>query len=243
MDGKLYIGLSGWSYDAWKDGFYSGVPKKNWLSHYASEFDAVEINATFYGQQRESTLKKWKNAVPGGFRFAVKANRYVTHTKRLKVEEDSIVKARNQCAPLRDKAAAVLWQFPASFGKDMERLENFARMLGKRFRRLPHCLEFRDSSWFDEEVAGLMRDKGLANVLSDSPEWPLWEAATADTVYMRLHGHSVLYHSGYSEELLSEFANKARTWLGEGRDVHVYFDNTDSGHAVEDAKRFREMLA
>lgn len=243
MSGNLHIGLSGWTYDDWKDNFYEGVAKKRWLEHYASVFDAVEINATFYGQQRESTLKKWKNSVPGGFRFAVKANRYVTHTKRLKVEEDSIVKARNQCDPLGEKAAAVLWQFPANFQKDLERLENFARMLRKRFRRLPHCLEFRHTSWFDDETAEMMDNYGLCNVISDASNWPIWGRTTGDTAYVRLHGHTQTYHSRYSDELLGEYADKARQWLDRELAVHVYFDNTDSGHAPDDAKRFREMLA
>jgi uncharacterized protein YecE (DUF72 family) len=242
MNENLHIGLSGWSYDVWKDNFYKGVAKKNWLSQYASVFDAVEINATFYGQQRESTLKKWKNTVPGGFRFVIKANRYVTHTKRLKVGEDSIVKARNQCDPLGAKAAAVLWQFPANFRKDLKRLENFAGMLRKRFRRLPHYLEFRHTSWFDDETAGLMDGYGLCNVISDAADWPLWDRVTGDTAYMRLHGHTHTYHSRYSDELLGEYAKKTRNRLDRGLAVHVYFDNTDAGNAPEDARRFREML-
>lgn len=242
MSGKLYLGLSGWSYEAWKHGFYAGVPRKDWLRHYAGVFDAVEINSTFYGRQRDSTLIKWKDQTPPGFRFAVKANRFITHLKRLDVDEDSIVKARGQCGPLGAKASAVLWQFQANFHKDIERLKNFARMLRKRFRRLPHCLEFRHASWFDDETANLMREYGLVNVISDAADWPFWDAVTAGTAYVRLHGHSVTYHSRYSDDILGEYADKARAWLAEGRDVHVYFDNTDAGHAVEDALRLKRMF-
>jgi len=242
MQGELYIGLSGWSYDDWKTGFYAGVARKNWLTHYASVFDAVEINATFYGQQRESTLTKWRGSVPSGFRFAVKGNRYVTHTKRLKIDEDSVVKARAQCDPLGDKASAVLWQFPANFGKNLERLQHFAGLLRKKFRRLPHCLEFRHTSWFDDEVRGILKENGLSNVISDAADWPLWDAVTGDVAYVRLHGHSETYRSAYSDAMLREYAAKTKDWLDAGLTVHVYFANTEFGKAPDDALRFKKML-
>lgn len=242
MQGALYIGLSGWSYDDWKTGFYAGVAKKNWLVHYASVFDAVEINATFYGRQRDSTLEKWRESVPENFRFAVKAHRYVTHVKRLNVDESSVDKARAQCAPLGRKAAAVLWQFPANFQKNMERLEHFAGMLAERFRDPPHCLEFRHTSWFDNEVRRLLEQHGLAHVISDAPDWPLWDAVTSNIAYVRLHGHDETYRSSYSDGMLKEYAAKTKAWLNAGLTVHVYFDNTEFGKAPDDALRFKRML-
>jgi uncharacterized protein YecE (DUF72 family) len=151
-------------------------------------------------------------------------------------------KARAQCAPLGHKASAVLWQFPANFQKNMERLEHFAGMLAERFGSLPHCLEFRHTSWFDGEVRDLLERYKLSHVISDAADWPLWDAVTGGVAYMRLHGHDETYRSAYSDEQLAEYAHKIRGWLGAGLTVHVYFDNTEFGKAPDDALRFHEML-
>jgi uncharacterized protein YecE (DUF72 family) len=242
MRGALYIGLSGWSYDDWKNKFYAGVARKNWLTHYAGLFNSVEINATFYGRQRDSTLEKWYAAVPDSFRFAVKAHRYVTHVKRLSVDAESIVKARAQCAPLVDKASAMLWQFPANFAKNIDRLARFASLLDEGFPDLPHCMEFRHTSWFDDEVRELLKEHGLSHVISDAADWPLWDAVTANPAYVRLHGHDETYRSAYTSAQLAEYADKVHGWLDSGLDVHVYFDNTEFGKAPDDALRFKKML-
>jgi uncharacterized protein YecE (DUF72 family) len=241
MAGAL-IGLSGWSYDSWRDDFYRDVPKKDWLAHYATVFSAVEINATFYGQQRPSTLEKWRASVPDGFSFVVKANRFLTHTRRLAVERDSITKARRQCQPLGEQAAAVLYQLPASFRKDLVRLQRFADLLQRHFRGPQHCFELRHPSWFDAETERCLDDNGLVNVISDAADWPRFDAVTGPASYLRLHGHSRTYRSRYSRGLLTGFAERARGWLAAGRGVYAFFDNTDEGHAPSDARRFRELL-
>ena len=236
MPGHLYIGTSGWNYDAWRDGFYAGVPRKDWLRFCARRFTAIEINATFYRLQSKETFQRWRAETPAGFRFAIKANRYLTHNKKLADPLPAIGLERERAAGLGDKLAAVLWQLPRNFHKNIEHLEGFARSLGC-WRRARHAIEFRHPSWFDEEVAGCLRTHGIAVCQSDAADWPLWEAVTTDMVYVRLHGHDVTYASGYSDAQLRAWAEKVRRWRREGREVHVYFDNDAFGAAPANALR------
>jgi uncharacterized protein YecE (DUF72 family) len=166
----------------------------------------------------------------------------VTHVKRLNIDASSVDKAHAQCAPLGHKASAVLWQFPANFQKNVERLTRFAGLLREHFSGLRHCLEFRHTSWFDGEVRGLLEQYNLSHVISDAADWPLWDAVTGGVAYVRLHGHQETYRSAYSDAMLREYAAKTKDWLDAGLTVHVYFDNTEFGKAPDDALRFKKML-
>jgi uncharacterized protein YecE (DUF72 family) len=234
MIGNAYIGTSGWSYEAWSNGFYSGVPKKDWLPYAASRFTGLEVNGTFYHQFPRSVFEGWKNATPPEFRFTMKAHRYLTHVKRLEVPRKSFDEQRRAAAGLGDKLAAVLWQLPGNLRRDDDRLERFARLL-RSWPETRHALEFRHPSWFDDEVARLLQLHHLAVCQSDSADWPLWDAVTTDVVYARLHGHAITYISPYGARGLRPWAERIRGWLAERRDVHVYFDNTDAGNAPRDA--------
>lgn len=238
---RLCIGTSGWNYDHWKDHFYAGVKRKDWLRYYAEQLDAVEVNATFFRLQNPSTLAKWEGETPPGFRFAIKGNRYLTHNKRLKDPARSIELERDNANALGDKLAAVLWQLPGNLEKNLERLNDF----GKAVRVWPHvhhAVEFRHRSWFDEDTAGCLEEHGLANCLSDAADWPMWNTATGGLVYVRLHGHTRTYASAYSRDSLRRWARAIRQWLDEGRDVHVYFDNDAEGAAPRDALRLKHLL-
>lgn len=240
---RLHIGTSGWNYKNWKEDFYKGVPQKRWLQHYASQFDSVEVNATFYRQLKEDTYRKWVGETPESFSFAIKGTRYATHIKRLKNPEESIIKQRDNIAPLEPKLCAVIWQLPASLHKNLDRLRDFAESLSRNWPHTPHALEFRHESWFDDEVADILGEHGLANCLSDAPDWPMWDRVLSGLAYVRLHGHTELYRSEYTEEDLRRWADIIREWLEQGNTMHVYFDNTDGNHAYRNGLRLREMLA
>lgn len=238
----LFIGTSGWSYPEWKDSFYAGVPRRKWLAHYASRFNALEIDASFYHQFRRSTYEGWHAQTPEGFRFAVKAHRFLTHVKRLEFEDESLALQREAAAGLGGKLAVVLWQLPARLACDLPRLQGFAG----RLRHWPgprHAVEFRHPSWFNEEVAALLARHRLAACQSDAADWPMWGAVTTDLVFARLHGHTATYASAYGRHGLRPWADRIRAWLAEGRRVHAYFDNTACGHAPRDAQLLAEMLA
>lgn len=238
---ETYIGTSGWNYDEWRDNFYAGVPRKDWLRHNARCFPAVEIDATFYGSQRPETLRRWREQVPREFRFAMKGNRYLTHTKRLRDPREPIGRERDNARALGARLAVVLWQLPGNFRRDDERLAGFLKAL-RHWRRVRHALEFRHDSWFDPEVAVLLSDHQVAVCMSDAADWPLWNAVTTDMVYVRLHGHTRTYASGYAHRTLAAWAQRIRQWQAEQRQVHVYFDNTADGHAPVDALTLLRML-
>jgi uncharacterized protein YecE (DUF72 family) len=234
----LHVGTSGWTYDDWRDGFYRGVPRSRWLEHYASVFDAVEVNATFYHALKPTTFAGWREKTPAAFRFCLKGHRWITHVERLAVEPAAIARERDRAAPLGDKLAVVLWQLPQSLQRDLPRLRRFVRQLGE-WPQPRHAIEFRHASWFDDEVADLRAANAIAAVQSDAADWPLWQAVTTDSVYVRLHGHAATYRSRYSAQQLAAWAGKIATWRRQGRAVWVFFDNTDEGHAPRDALLLR----
>jgi uncharacterized protein YecE (DUF72 family) len=242
MTARAFIGTSGWNYDSWRADFYGDCPPGQWLSFCAARFSAVEINATHYRLQSLQTMRRWRDATPRDFHFALKAHRYLTHNKKLKDPLGPIRVERDRAAGLSDKLAAVLWQLPHNFHRNLERLERFARALAV-WRKPRHAIEFRHPSWFDAGVAACLRAHRIAVCQSDAADWPLWNAVTADLVYVRLHGHEQTYASSYAESALRAWARKVRRWTAEGRDVHVYFDNDAYGEAPRNALRLIELAS
>ncbi len=241
MAGKAYIGTSGWNYKGWRHSFYGDTPQKQWLRFCAEHFSSIEVNSTFYRLQEKSTFKKWRDETPKGFPFAIKGHRYVTHNKKLLDVEKSVIRCRESASPLGKRLAAVVWQLPAFLKKDIERLEKFLRNL-RHWKSTRHAIEFRDKSWFDDEVADCLERHAVAICMSDAPDWPMWDRVTTDVVYIRLHGHTRKYASSYSKPALGKWATRTQRWLEENRAVHVYFDNDAEGAAPRNALRLLEML-
>jgi uncharacterized protein YecE (DUF72 family) len=239
---ELFIGTSGWNYSEWKQGFYAGVKRRDWLQHYAQRFDAVEVNATFYCLQKRETLAHWREQTPEHFRFAIKGNRYVTHIRKLKEPLESIELERDNARPLGPRLTVVLWQLPGSLPRDMSRLRAFCQAL-LQWRDVRHAIEFRHASWFDYDTAACLDQHGIASCQSDAADWPMWNAVTGGLVYIRLHGHTRTYASRYSSANLERWAAAITRWRSEGKSVHVYFDNTAEGAAPRDAGKLRSMLA
>jgi uncharacterized protein YecE (DUF72 family) len=241
MPGRAFIGTSGWNYDAWCDGFYPSDRREDWLRFCATRFTGIEVNATHYRLQSVATFRRWRDATPPEFRFAVKAHRYLTHNRKLNDPVGPIRLERSRAECLGAKLAVVLWQLPENFHRNVERLAGFARAL-RLWRRPRHAIEFRHPSWFDAEVAACLAAHRIAACQSDAADWPLWDAVTTDLVYVRLHGHQLTYASDYSESSLAIWARRVRRWTREGRDVHVYFDNDAFGNAPRNALRLIQLV-
>lgn len=237
----LFIGTSGWNYDHWKDRFYAGVKRRDRLRHYAGQFNAVEVNATFYRLQARGTLRNWRDQTPREFRFSIKGNRYLTHNRKLKDPAGSVALERDNAGPLGDRLAAVLWQLPGSLEKNTDRLRGFCAAL-RGWGEVRHIIEFRHPSWFDDETAACLDEYGIANCQSDAADWPMWSAVTTDLVYVRLHGRTRTYASGYATGSLKKWAAAIERWLKDGRQVHVYFDNTSENAAPRDAAKLKSLL-
>ena len=239
---ELRVGTSGWQYKHWKGRFYpKALPTSKWLDYYAGYFDTVELNNPFYRQPERKTFEKWRRAVPDGFVYAVKLNRFITHIKRLNVERDSIERSYGTMAGLGPKLAAVLVQLPPRMKFDEERADRFFSLVAPRRRR--HALEPRDASWFTEDALAFLRRRRVALVIGETPHWPTHVAVTADFVYLRFHGPERRYGSDYSDDALRQWADRIRVWRGEGRDVFAYFNNDEMGYAPKNALRLRELAA
>lgn len=241
MTSRVYIGTSGWSYPYWRESFYKGIPQKDWLRFNAQHFNSVEINASFYRLQKPTTLQRWHDETPDNFRFTLKANRYLTHNKKLKDPAKSIRIERKQSLVLKRKLAVVLWQLPPAFKINSERLEKFCEAL-KLWGEVQHAIEFRHPSWFTGEVVDCLAEHNIAVCQSDAADWPLWDKVTADLVYVRLHGHTRTYVSTYRTNTLKKWAKKIKNWHKKGISVHVYFDNDANGHAPRDAEKLIKLI-
>jgi uncharacterized protein YecE (DUF72 family) len=242
VDGaRAFVGTSGWNYEIWRDAFYDGQPRAHWLALCAQRFSAIEINATFSRLQRRETFQRWRDETPASFRFAIKANRYLTHNKKLLEPLPAVVLERSRAAGLGAKLAVVLWQLPHNLHRNFDKLERFARAL-QRWRSVRHAIEFRHESWFDKDVAHALKVHRIAVCQSDATDWPRWDAVTTDLVYVRLHGRTGTHASGYSDAELRRWARRARRWQREGREVHVYFDDDPLGYAPRNAMRLIELI-
>lgn len=241
MSGAIHIGTSGWSYAEWKTTLYAGVPQRRWLERYAESFGAVEVNGTFYRLLAPHVLEGWYRRTPSSFRFTIKGHRLLTHHKRLADAADVVARCKDNAAPLREKLAAVVWQLPKSLPASLPRLRELLEALDG-WSETRHAFEPRHSSWFRDEVAEELRAHRVAVCISDAPAWPAWDAVTTDLVYVRLHGHDRLYASSYPPRAIERWAARARAWRDEGRQVHVYFDNTADGSAVLDALALQRAL-
>jgi len=239
--GKILIGTSGWHYSHWREIFYpKGLRPDQYLGYYAERFPTVEVNNTFYRLPTEQTVKSWNAGTPENFCFALKAGRYITHRKRLKDPELTLRRFLALLPLMGPKLGPVLFQLPPRFKADPARLGSFMEALPKPLR---YAFEFRDQSWFVDEVRVLLEAREAAFCLYDqaglvTPEW-----VTARFVYLRLHGASALHHGRYTDQMLRAYADKIGSWADEGRDVFCYFNNDSQGNAISNARTLGQMLS
>jgi uncharacterized protein YecE (DUF72 family) len=238
---EVRIGCSGWNYRDWRGPVYpAGMPTSGWLGHYATRFDTVEVNTTFYRLARPANVAAWMAAVPADFVFAVKASRFLTHMKRLQDMEQGVERFYAGIEPLvgSPKLGPVLWQLPERFRRDEDRLAG-------ALERLPpgrHCFEFRHESWFTEDVLALLRAYGVALVIADHPSRP-WqpEELTADWTFLRFHYGAAGRRGNYSEAELRRWAARVRA-LAERAEVFAYFNNDWEAFAPRNALRLRRLV-
>jgi len=241
-DRSIRIGCSGWNYKSWKDEFYEGKPARLWLQHYARFFDTVEVNNTFYRLPLAGSVAAWVEQTPPGFLFTIKASRYLTHIKRLTDMDGGVQRFYERIEPLvrSPKLGPVLWQLPASFRRDDERL-------AYALERLPegrHCFEFRHASWFTEAVYELLRRHGAALVIGDRPEVKSFQAHifTAPWTFVRFHYGSRGRRGNYSERELEEWAGRFEAWSREV-EILAYFNNDWEVLAIRNALWLKRRLS
>ena len=228
----LHVGTSGYAYKEWKGAFYpEKLPAKQMLRYYGEHFRAVETNNTFYRMPTAAGLTAWAADVPADFRFVLKAPQQITHVQRLKEVSGAVASLLEAAGVLMERLGPLLFQLPPNFRKDVPRLREFLALLPPGHRA---AFEFRDPSWFDEEVFGLLRDHRAVLCVADADddlEVPF--VATADWGYLRLR------RPDYDTVGLRAWAKRVRdqAW----QDVFVFFKHEDEGKGPQLAKRFREL--
>jgi uncharacterized protein YecE (DUF72 family) len=242
MPASTYIGTSGWSYRDWRGRFYPDkLPTSRWLAHYAQRFDTVEVNATFYRLPSERAADRWRETVPDGFQFAVKASRLITHYRRLVDVDDALRTFFDRLERLGPKLGPILFQLPPDMDRDDGLLDDFLAKLPDGYS---YILELRNPAWYDGPIFSLMERRRIALCLHDMPGSQPPLIATADVVYVRFHGPTGHYRHNYPDDALQEWAARLRDLTGNGaRLLYAYFNNDIGGAAVEDAERLRKLMA
>lgn len=237
----VHIGCSGWNYRDWHDTFYPpGVPASRWLEVYAQRFDTVEVNTTFYRLPKREAVARWATQVPPGFVFAVKASRYLTHIKRLTDLKGGVGRFYERIEPLvqAGRLGPVLWQLPANFRRDDDRLADALEALpdGR------HTFEFRHASWFAPEVMALLRAHRVALTIAHHPERPFQTYdLTTDWTFLRFHHGARGRGGNYSERELEEWAQRIGRWR-RGHEVFAYFNNDWKAYAPRNAQLLSKLV-
>ena len=238
--GRARIGCSGWEYKHWRGNFYpADLPRTRWFEHYASTFDTVEINNSFYRLPERATFAAWRRRAPAGFEFAVKASRFLTHMKKLKDPEEPIDRLFTRMRALGRHLGPVLYQLPPGWKVNVDRFRHFVHVLPRRVR---HVVEFRDPSWYDRQICDLIEERGMTLCLHDMPGSATARRPVGPFVYVRFHGATSKYGGGYPDERLRDWANWLNARRDEGCDVYAYFNNDVGGHAPRDAMTLRRAL-
>jgi uncharacterized protein YecE (DUF72 family) len=237
----VHVGCSGWNYRDWRGRVYpKGLPASRWLEHYATLFDTVEVNSTFYRLANRDAVARWVEQTPDRFLFTLKASRYLTHIKRLTNLEQGVQRFYERIEPLvgTPKMGPVLWQLPENFHRDDERLAN--ALTGLPNGR--HCFEFRHESWFTPDVYALLREHGAALVIGDTPTRPFQTyEMTTDWTFVRFHHGARGRRGNYSEAELEEWARRIDGWRSRV-EVFAYFNNDWEGFAVKNGLWLRRRL-
>jgi uncharacterized protein YecE (DUF72 family) len=260
---RIRLGTSSWSAPSWEGPFYPrGLPPARWLEHYATEFDSVEIDATFYRIPEERTVDAWRDRTPPGFLFAAKVPQVITHEKMLENCLEEMTAFLKVMQRLGDRLGPLLLQFryfrkaempdPKPF---LERLERFLPSLPPTMR---FAVEVRNRSFLGERLFDLLRRQGIALAFIDHPWFPgIGEmmkrrmARTAEFAYIRWLGDRVEIEKRTTtwdtlildrREEMRRWAAAVRTLVAEERTVLGYCNNHYAGYGVGSIRLFREIL-
>jgi len=241
--GIIRIGCSGWQYRHWRGLFYpEALPQARWFAHYALHFDTVEINNTFYRLPEAATFARWRDQASRRFIYAVKANRFLTHMKKLRDPHQPLARFFANAEHLGAHFGPVLYQLPPRWPVDLERFEIFVQALRARWPHSRHAVEFRDPSWYDDRVFSLLERYRVALCLHDMPGSESGRRLVGPFIYVRFHFGEHKYGGAYDEDRLDDWSEWLTARAASGLDVYAYFNNDIGGHAPRDAIRLRQRV-
>ncbi len=240
-EADIRIGCSGWQYRHWRGNFYpEDLPMSRWFEFYASQFDTVEINNSFYRLPEKEIFARWRAAAPKGFLFSVKASRYLTHMKKLKEPADALARLFGNVRALGPRLGPVLYQLPPHWTRDQARLDAFLDALP---RDVAQAVEFRDPSWYADYTFETLEHHRVALCLHDMKGSAAPRLAVGPFTYVRFHGTGSRYGGRYPDAALADWASWLRQEHARGLPIYAYFNNDVGGHAPRDAARLRGLLA
>lgn len=239
--GELRIGCSGWQYRHWRGNFYpEDLPQSRWFEFYATRFDTVELNNSFYRLPDPETFARWRRAAPRAFLFAVKASRYLTHMKKLKDAAEPLGRMFGNVRALGPRLGPVLYQLPPHWTSDLSRLDDFLDLVP---RDVPQAVEFRDPSWYADAIFETLRRHGVALCLHDMTGSASPRLAVGPFVYVRFHGAGSRYGGRYPDRTLADWGDWLAAQRAGGSAIYAYFNNDVGGHAPRDAARLAQLLS
>lgn len=240
------LGTMGFGYKQWVGSFYpAGMSASRFLTHYSQQFDAVEIDSTFYGTPRPAQIAKWYQTVPAHFTYCLKTPRQITHDLRLLDGVEQMMHFLDVVSGLKEKLGSVLIQLGPDFTvEEQPRLVQFIEQLPSDFR---FAVEFRHRSWVREETAVLLNTHNICWVAADYIHLPKTVTITADFLYLRFIGPHGQYAT--KDQELADKTADLRNWhdqikphLPQLETVYGFFNNDYSGHSPTTANRFRRIV-
>ena len=237
---KWHIGCSGFQYRHWKNVFYpEKLAQKNWFLYYASHYDTLELNVTFYRFPDAKIVKGWYDKSPEHFVFTVKAPRIITHYKKLNETEQLITDFYNVLSTgFKEKLGCVLFQFPPSFHFSEEHLDKVLTSLDSGFTNV---VEFRHKSWWRDDVFKQLGTKNITFCGMSHPQLPDDIIYNSKVMYYRMHGVPDLYRSPYSLEKLKEIKSVISK-NKQVEQVYIYFNNDIDGSAIKNSRELKELV-
>ena len=232
---KIHLGTSGWAYTSWKPDFYpSKTPSTKFLNFYSTQLNCVEVNYTFRARAAFKTQENWSAATPEDFKFAVKAHQRITHIKRLKDVASDVESFYASLEPLANarKLGPVLFQLPPNLKADAGLLSAFLQCVPKL---VPVAIEYRNDSWFHDDIYTLMRDHDAALCIAESDDLQVPEVHTASFAYYRLR------RSEYPQSELQSIENRLADAAKE-REVYAFLKHEETPDGALNARRLLQAL-
>lgn len=246
---RIRVGVGGWTYEPWRGNFFpEGLPRDQELAFASRRLTAIEVNGTYYSTFKPATFAKWRDETPDGFVFSLKATRFATNRKLLATAGESIERfVASGIAELGHKLGPIVWQFMPTKRFEPDDFEAFLALLPKSVegRELRHVLDVRHESFHSPAYVPLARRYGCATVHTDSEKFPAFADAEGELAYLRLMRSAADCATGYPPDVLGQWAEGARTWVGRGpaREVFVYFINGAKERAPAAAMALIQRIA
>jgi uncharacterized protein YecE (DUF72 family) len=241
-----HLGTMGFSYKEWLGPFYpAGMPARNYLTHYSTFFDAVEIDSTFYGTPRPAQVQRWRHATPDHFTFCLKTPRTITHDAPLAEGVAAMQEFVETAVLLQQKLGCILIQFGPTFTfAQVQELDHFLSHLPQTVR---FAVEFRDDSWVREETVQLLRPYNICLTATDYIHLPKTITPTADFLYLRFIGQHGQFKTKDKEEIdktadLQAWQQQIAPLRPQFKHIFGFFNNDYAGFSPTTCNRFKRIV-